>query len=263
MTTASLMLTQARRAAVILAAVIAAATTGCTSAPALTPPRGMVSPYDAGRPLVWAVAPPRNESGVGFLDELALGDQLVNTVQQVRGIDALPMNRTIAAMRALDVRSIDTIADARALARAMDADAVLLSSISAWDPYTPPKIGLSLAIVPRSEAMQPAGIDDVDPIALQRAMTDGRPRPRHPVEPDDGPASVSAYLDAANHDVLMSVRAFAEGRHDTASVLGWTSYVKSMRRYTEFACHHLVETLLADERARLERAVAEQMATAR
>src|SRR5262249_27091316 len=64
------------------------------------------SPYSA--PAVIAVAPCRNETGTTVFDELEFTDALVEQLQDVKGLVVLPTNRTLGAMRALRLGSIDT-----------------------------------------------------------------------------------------------------------------------------------------------------------
>jgi len=226
---------------------------GCRHGDDLRYPGAQTAPYVVqGGDVVWAVAPLRNDSGAGVVDELALSDTLVNRIHEVEGVTSLPMNRTIGAMRALGFDSIDSPQDALALAKALGADAVLVGAVTAWDPYDPPELGLSLALFSRSEAMGAAEqAGSIDPLLMQRAVSDVGLEPG-PAGPE--PLSVaSEHLDAANHGVQMAIRTYAEGRHETISSLGWRRYMASMPLFTEYACHEMVGRLLDAERLRLLR----------
>ncbi len=231
--------------------------TGCESnREVLTPPEVLVAPYDLAQgEALWAVAPLRNESGVSLVDPLMISDALVSHVEQTRGLTAVPLNRTLAAMTALQIPEIRTPDDVRQLADALGVDGLIVGTITSYDPYNPPKLGLTLALYarPRPERTNvDADIDD--PMELRRAYTDpdlaggggGGTRFRNK------PASVaSAQLDAASHEVQMQVKRFAEGRHDPRGPLGWKRYLASMELYTDFAAYSMVRRLLLEERLRL------------
>lgn len=253
------------RALVVLCSLLLLlAPVGCASSnDHLGTPTSLVAPYETIQgDVLWAVAPPRNESGVGLLDPLTLADTLAATIQEVRGVSVVPVNRTIGAMRALGMEQVTSGADARRLALELGVDAVVVGSITAWHPYKPPRLGLSLALYgrPGSDRLTERSAD-IDPRQLTAATTERR-------LPNAGAAdqalSVAAeHLDAANHEVLMSLRMYAEGRHDPETALGWRGYIASMQLFTKFACYRLTGRLLDEERLRLAREHASAQASAR
>jgi hypothetical protein len=92
--------------------------------------------------------------------------------------------------------------------------------------------------------------DPIDPRALSAAPTDAAADQR--IAYGDRPAAVaSAHLDARDHGVLAAIKAYADGRHDPVSALGWRRYTASMDLYTQFATQHLVSALLTQEHRRL------------
>lgn len=238
-------------AAVLGAAVVtmAAGLGGCAGRPDLTAPEVQVAPYGTvGNEIVWALAPLRNESGVSQVDVLAVSDTFVGVLTEVRGITCLPMNRTLAAMRALDMASVNSPTDAKRLAAMLGADGVVVGTITAWEPYDPPKLGVNVALFARDGAMgvSPTG---VNPVNLANSPVDTRPAgfAERPL------AVVSEHLDGKSHEVQMDVRRYAEGRHEGATALGWRRYMASMELFTQFAANHLAGRLLQSERLRLAR----------
>ncbi len=200
---------------------------------------------------IWAVAPLQNESGVSIVDELAFTDTLVAELSDAPGIVVLPVNRTLAAMRALNMPSINTPAQARLLAGALGADAVVVGSITAWDPYDPPVLGISLALFEGAGAPRaPRGLNpEDDPMTLRGMTTDGSANPaRHADQPL---AIFSAVFDASNGNTREAIRQYAEGRHDPRSALGWKRYTASMSLYAKFACFEASRRLIASERTRM------------
>lgn len=209
------------------------------------------SPYDAsGGEVLWGVVPLRNESGTTLADTLLISDAVVAAVEEVRGVRALPVNRTIAAMRALGMSELDSPAEVRRLAEAMGVDGIIVGTITAYDPYHPPTLGLALALYARPGRMEPVGTGGLDVSKLRYQPTEYRAFPNSTFA--DAPASVvSDHLDGKNHEVLMDVQRYAAGRHDRGSALGWRRFLVSMDLYTEFAAWRMVGRLLEHEWIRL------------
>ncbi|NRA56738.1 MAG: hypothetical protein HRU13_01280 [Phycisphaerales bacterium] len=229
---------------------------GCAKPDPLTPPQQLISPY-ASTPAepIWAVVPLLNESGTTAVDEFAISDTLSATITQTRGLRSLPLNRTLDAMRAMEMARPETPADLDRLARALGADGLLVGSITAYDPFEP-IVGLSIALYARPGSLeQPGGGADFD--------IDARQLREQPTEYDyfgtqaaagRGPASsVVMVLDGRDHDVRMRVRRYAEGRRDAVSALGWERYLRSMPEYERFVAFEAVGQLLQREWVRLAR----------
>lgn len=242
----------------ILSSVVALSLLAGCEAPKSTfmPPNMITSPYDATvGDVLWAVVPPRNESGTSLVDPNAFGDKIVAAVTEIRGVTALPVNRTLAAMRALQMESVNSPQDVRKLAETMGVDAVLIGSITAWDPYNPPVIGISLALYARSGRLQPQG-PELNPKALSSAATDAKFLAHSNF--GSSPVSVaSEHLDARNHQVKLFVKEFAQGRSETGTALDWHIYFASMDLYTTFAAYHTVRQVMENEWLRTSRAAAE------
>ncbi len=228
---------------------IACGFTGCTAQPdTLVAPSTITAPYASSRgEVLWAVVPLRNESGTLSADPIMASDDLVSAVEQVSGVRAVPLNRTIEAMRALNMGVVRSPGDAKRLAQKMGVDGILVGTITAYDPYTP-AMGLALALYARPGGM---GGESSEPLDV-RALTGQTAESRGMTPFADAPVStVSEHLDANNHQVLMDLRTFAEGRADPESALGWKRYVKSMPLFSKFAAHHAVDELMRSEWTRL------------
>ena len=241
-----------------LAAVIATAAlalgAGCASDPdKLTAPPIHTAPYDTSRgDVLWAVTPLRNESGTSLVDEMAISDEIVSAAAQIRGVSCLPLNRTIIAMRALEMKSVDTPEDLHSLALELGVDGILVGSITAYDPYTPPTLGISLALYARAGHLETEGTETLDTRQLVYQPTDYQYFVNSNF--DDAPASViSEILDARGHDVQMRIQDYATGRTESISALGWRRYTASMVLYTKFVAWHAVGRLVDHERLRLAR----------
>ncbi|HMN40292.1 MAG TPA: hypothetical protein PKE29_05565 [Phycisphaerales bacterium] len=256
MTTVQTMLTRAalpRAIAPTTIALVAVLMTlsGCApKGPGLTPPDVLVAPYNSAEgDVLWAVAPLANESGASFVDANMVADQIVAKIDEVRGIACLPMNRTIAAMRARGMTLVTSPQEARTLAETLGVDGLIVGTITAYDPYNPPKLGVKLALFARN-----AGVDTprLDPLRLQIAYTefDRTIATQYLSKPV---ATVSQHLDASNHEVQLELRRYATGRHDPDSALGWKAIMQSMDLYTQFSAFVAVSRLIDQERLRVAR----------
>ncbi|MBS0195138.1 MAG: hypothetical protein JSR77_00105 [Planctomycetes bacterium] len=209
------------------------------------PPQPTLAPYNTSRgEVLWAVAPPRNESGTTFLDVLAVGDALVTAAEEVRGVRCVPLNRTLEAMQALKMEYVATPADARRLAQAMQVDAVVVSSVTAYDPYKP-SIGLGAALYARPGALETGAPSTTDSRKLATMTTDSAPVTQ--TGGDRPLATTSEHFDSRNNQVLADVKTYAEGRQKRESALGWRSYAASAERFTEFASYRTIQSLVQQE----------------
>lgn len=241
-----------RWAWIVLALLAALAPTGCKgfSKPQLTPPTVLQSPYgQEGGEVLWAVAPLRNESGTTLADPMVMTDKVIAAVAETRGIRCLPLNRSLEAMRTLEMSAVRSPADALALAKTLGVDGILVGSISAYEPYQP-TLGLSLALFGRPGAMHSQAEQQLDARALTSRPSE--PPPSGQSNFGQRPLSaVSEHLDGKNHQVLLDVQEYGLGRSDPTSSLGWRRYVASMDLYMEFAAHHTLGRLIHEEWRRL------------
>lgn len=227
---------------------------GCHSqhkAEVLTAPRTLTTPYDTiNGEVLWAVVPLRNESGTSQIEPLVMSDHLIGAIEEAQGLRCLPLDRTLAAMQALKLQRVRTPAEARSLAQTLGVDGIVVGSITAYDPYTP-MIGMSLALYARPGAggMSQEQAKAFNPRELQHSTTDDAQVSN--VWGDRPLAVWSERLDAKNHQVLMDVRAFGEGRSSQRSALGWKRYTASADLFAQFAMYRGVDGLLQQEWTRV------------
>jgi hypothetical protein len=206
------------------------------------PPREtLVAPYYPTQ--VWAVAPPMNESGVSIVDTGAVADMIAQELQSVEGIDVLPVNRVLAAMRHLQMESVATAEDARVLLNLLDVDAVLIGSVTAWDPYPPLRLGLATQV----HGLKRARSETTDPTALVRTTAGEPAGPASDVRPL---ATAAAIFDARDQATLSQLELYAASRHEPDSAYGPEVYLVSLDLFTQFATHRLLHDLLWQERMR-------------
>ena len=245
MTSAQLMPSGAGRrvaAAALACSVVSgwAVAGGCT-AKRLIPPIVLAGPHQ-----LWAVAPFANESGVSTVDTHRMADLFTQELQGVVGIDTIPVNRVIFAMRNIGMTAVTSPAEARLLARTLGADAIVVGTVTAYDPYPPPTLGAAVQLF----APDPRGsVMDLDPKELTRA-------PRDPfaaagqVGPVTAIAQAAGVFDASNHQTLAWLERYAAGRTKPDTAFGPDIYLMSMELYTQFVSFRLIHDLLHDEWAR-------------
>jgi hypothetical protein len=224
-----------------LAALVAGlAAAGC--GPRLEPPTALDSPYEGTQ--LWAVAPFANESGVSTVDPYRVADLFTQQLQQVRGIDTVPVNRVLLAMRHADISWVASPADATQLIQMLDVDAIVVGTVTTWEPYPPPALGMAVQLF--AGAGEPA--DEIDPRELVRAPS-GDVAPGQLGTPR-AVAQAAGVFDARNHQTLTWLEAYASGRTEPDGPFGTEIYLMDMELYTQFVSHRLIHDLIAFEQAR-------------
>lgn len=230
-------------------AALASAGGGCST---LYPTPGadpLVSPYQERR--VWAIAPLRNESGSLHADGLALADQIARQLENASNLDVMPVNRTLHAMAALGIEQLTTAEQAAQLREALGADAIVVGSITAYDPYDPPKLGLAVELYADPRRMN-AG-PPLDVRKLGRAPTADDAQLNVAVARRPASSAVSAFLDAAEPHVRQRLQRYANHRGPVAEEGMAHRYRISMDLYSEFVSYVVSWRLLREEAQRLAR----------
>lgn len=230
---------QTRRSISIGICLLALVTLACSEKPPVYGvERQLYLPGD--RAQVWAVAPAVNLSGIGDVDPLLQADLIYQQVQTVNGVRAIPVNRVVDVYAAMQIGGIGSAEQASAVCELLAADALLVPTITAYDPYNPPKLGASLQLFWRSpDYRRPTGVE-VRELSRMAAPAAGESLPATP--PDL--FQVVGMYDAASGSVREKLALYADGRNDPVGPLGAREYLVSMDRYCGFVYHDLVEQLL-------------------
>ncbi len=189
---------------------------------------------------IWAVAPAINLSGYGSVDPLLQADLLYGQLQQVRGLTVIPVNRVAEVYATLKIERIQSEQQAALVCEMLGADRLIVPTITAYDPYVPPKIGASLQVLSRPDHwVRPAS---VDPRELARSAA--------PSEVDSLPSAPNfvqavGMFDAANGSVRDALLRYAAGRNDPVGPMGPKEYLASIDRYCGFVYHELIEQVIA------------------
>ena len=217
---------------------------GCAHRGRLTSPTGLSSPVGYTR--LWAVVPFTNESGVSTVDSFRVADAFTQQLEQVRGIDTVAVNRVVNAMRATKIVSVGTPNEAFVLMESLQVDAIVVGTITAFDPYPPPTLGMAIQVFTRDARR---GGHALDTQTLTRAPTDDT------VMMDAtgfrATAQAAGIFDARNHTTLGLLRKYATGRTEPDSPFGNEVYLMDIELYTQFVSYWLIHDLLNFERSRL------------
>lgn len=233
----------------VLAAMFAGGCHVQRDADEIAAPR-LVAPY--GERQVWAVAPLRNESGSYHADGVKVADQLARQLEQAEGLDTVPVNRVLSAMEALEMPMVASPEDARRLLGVLQVDALVVGTLSTFDPYDPPKLGLAVELyVDPERGHRPP----LDARGLSSAAVDERSR--LPLQPTGQPVTVvSAVFDAADPATRELLQRYAIGRgvDPEPGARDWRLYRLSMDLYTEFVSYAVSWRLLSAEGRRIRSA---------
>jgi len=188
---------------------------------------------------VWAVAPAVNISGQE-VDPLIQADNLFQQLQQVHGLTVIPVNRVAQVFSGLQIARVQSPEQATLVCEQLGCDALVVPTITIFDPYYPPKFGASLQVFKKGAT---APIPNVDVHELSRAATPPPGAPLPPPQLAGFKQSVGMY-DAANGSVREMLADYASGRNDPAGPLGQREYMLNMDRYCGFVYHELIRELL-------------------
>jgi hypothetical protein len=229
-------------------AVLALSAVGCNREYQLHEPVVLQSPFPGEQ--TWAVAPFANESGVSSVDVLGISDHFVTELNEVSGIRAIPLNRTLTAMRALEMKSVQSDEDARALLDLLQVDGLIVGSVTTYEPYRPLQLGIaaqSYTVTTRAPRASNAeelflSTGDRGPNGALLARSSGVLSPT---------SQVSSVIDMRNHDTLRRLDQYAKARAAPKSGFRDQIYGASIDALGRFAAYATIEDLLARERTRL------------
>jgi len=250
--------TGARLARVALVFIALGVSMGVVSCgPRLVDPLPLVSPYDG--PRLFAVAVPLNESGTSLVNTVRVAERFTEELEQVHGLSTVPTSRVIAAMRALGIDAVTSPEQAKLLMRTLRADGLIVSSVTAWDPYPPPVIGMSAELILADVSVE-TPMDPRHVTMSVGASTEMPPR----VRTERATAQASGVFDGSNHATLKALAMYANGRAEPESAYGEDIYLVSIDSFMKFVGYEIVSELMSSERARIatEMAIAQAQAQA-
>ena len=188
---------------------------------------------------IWAVAPAINLSGQVEVDPLLQADIAYGQLQHVQGLTVVPVNRVAEVYASLRIEQVQSSEQAAIVCDLLGCDALVVPTVTAYDPYNPPKLGASLQLFRKPASFSRP--EQIDPRALSRAAA--------PLASESLPQqaafeqSVGMY-DAANGSVREALAVYVAGRNDPLGPMGAKEYLVSMERYCGFVYHELIGQLL-------------------
>jgi hypothetical protein len=191
----------------------------------------------------WAIAPAVNLSGQR-VDPLLQADLVYQQLQQVHGLTVVPVNRVVEVYVSLRLENVQSQEQADLVCQLLGCDALLVPTVTAYDPYNPPKFGVALQLFLRGGAVQ---TDDIDPRELSRRAS---PPPTVALPTNGAFVQVVGMFDATNGTVRQLLMDYAKGRNDPAGPFGANEYLVSMDRYCGFAYWTMISDLLNSPRLR-------------
>ncbi len=240
----------------VMLVAIMLTTVGCEGFMSRKPAAALSSPYATRQ--VWAIAPLRNDSGSLQADGLVMADHLHRQLENASNLDVLPVNRTLAAMQALNMPQVTSPSQAVQLMRVLGADGLVVGSITAYDPYDPPKLGLTLELYTNER------IDRGDAANLRRlttAATDPSPGLASNAALSQPVTIVGAVLVASDPQTRELLEYYGAHRGSEGEQGTWRMYRISMDLYSEFAAYVMGRNLLEAEGRRVNPPVEKQKST--
>lgn len=203
----------------------------------------------SAKPMTIAVAPALNQSGSRDFDANRFSDLMASELTYSAGVSVVPVSRVLAVLAQNGDKSVRNAEHALAIGKTLGVDAVLVYSVTEYDPYDPPSIGLTCQLYgSRPGASQRSA----DPVALsRRAMltaSEDRTAARGLV------SQMQRVFDASHDSVVRDVKRFARKREGDATPYGWRKHVVSQQHFIRFCCFSSIRELLSwrDETAPAE-----------
>ena len=117
------------------------------------------------RRVVWAVAPAINLSGQGGVDPLLQADIVYSQLQQVHGVTAIPVNRVCEVYSAMHLERVQSADQAAQVCELLGCDALLVPTVTLYDPYNPPKFGAALQLFAKRLGLERSKAPDARELA--------------------------------------------------------------------------------------------------
>jgi hypothetical protein len=186
----------------------------------------------------WAVAPTIDLSGEN-IDPLLQSDIVFDQLQQVHGLTVIPVNRVIEVFASLKISQIQSEEQAAVVCDLLGCDAIVVPTITLYDPYDPPKVGASLQLFQKSASFSRP--EQVNPQELARQAA---PELTQSLPATGAFVQAVGVFDAANGSTREAMYLYADGRQDPTGPLGKKEYLVDMDRYCGFAYTSLIRDLL-------------------
>jgi hypothetical protein len=186
---------------------------------------------------VWAVAPAINLSGESAVDPILQAD-LVFEQLKVINLTVIPVNRVVQVYAALHIEKVESQEQAAIVCQQLGCDALVVPTVTVYDPYDPPKLGVAIQLLKRT-SQAPVEHVDVRQLIRAAAPTGDQTLPANPPF-----IQVVGMYDAADGTVRDAVLQYANGRFDPNSPMKSSEYFQNMDRYCGFVYHTLIAQMI-------------------
>jgi hypothetical protein len=188
---------------------------------------------------IWAIAPAINISGESQIDPLLQSDLVYQEMQKIHGLTVIPVDRVVEVYVSLKIDKIQNERQAYEICKALGCDGLVVPTVTAYDPYDPPKFGACLQLFTQPGTFQ--RMPRIDPHELEQSPTTTA---LPPMPQTQNMAQVVEIYDAADGSVRDEVGAYSHGRTDPNGPLGVSEITQSMDRYCAFGYHQLLNELI-------------------
>lgn len=199
-----------------------------TARPILAPPARVV-----------VVAPVLNLSDRSDWDPAKVTDMVAAAWQSVPGIAVIPVNRVWALLSTRGISAVETPEDALALAQEFGADATVVTAITEFDPFNPPRVGIVMQCYRQTPV---GGISGLDPVGASRQASDAGLGGG--VGEEIAPLlQAQRVFDASDEELLREVRQYGASRR-RAAPSDWRVHVRSQQLFLRYACWSAVRSIM-------------------
>jgi hypothetical protein len=148
----------------------------------------------------------------------------------------------------MELAQVGSPKDAVALMKTLAVDGLVVGTITAYDPYDPPKLGIAIELFTNRRADAVAVLNTRE---LTRAPMSG---PETTWAHVSQPVSVvSGFYRASDGGVRRKMQRYARGAGPIEDRDAWHRYRINMDLYSEFITYVMSKRLMAAETARMER----------
>lgn len=189
------------------------------------------------------VAPMMNLSTNPEVDTVAFTEALASELAQVEGLSVVPLGRVYQYLSVNRMSTVGSPEEARSLAKVFRAQATLVAAVTEYDPYDPPRMGLSVQMYTDGTLPSAQGTAGFDPVAAARAAVpfpvtdDASSRPRD---------VVSRVFSGRSTEVQELAKLYAKRRLADDSPYGWRRFLVDQREFQRLCCYGVIREMLGE-----------------
>jgi hypothetical protein len=190
------------------------------------------------------VAPMMNLSTNRDVDLVETTNAFASELQQVQGLTVVPLGRVYQYLAQSKVATVGSPEEARQLAKAFGAQACIVAAVTEYDPYNPPRVGLTVQMFTVGELPPPRGTPGFDPVEAEQAGVPlaapqtGESRPRD---------VLSHVFSGRNVEVEHLAQKYARERMTDSTPFGWRRFVADQHEFVRLCCYGMIREMLGEQ----------------